>query len=124
VHLGRGRGQRLQGFGDLDVEGRDVAFDGALASFLADLLLALLGFETPRRHRVLLENGQRLGETADLVGSAGADDRDVEVATGELGHFKRHAPQGPGDLAERDPAEDAKASSRPTMAPITSNRRV
>ena len=112
MHLGGGRGQRLQGFGDLDVEGRDVAFDGALTGFLADLLLALLGFEPPRGHRIFLEDGERLGETANLVGPAGADDRDIEVAAGELGHFQRHAPQRLGDLAERDPAKDGESQQQ------------
>jgi len=50
VHLGRSRGQRLQRLRYLDVEGRDVASMARLTLFLAQLLLALLGFEPPRRH--------------------------------------------------------------------------
>src|SRR6266705_6210163 len=84
-----------------------------LTALFLNLLLPLLGLKAPRRNRILLEDLQRPGEPANLIGPVGALDLDVEIAVGEPGHLTGHKGERSGNLVERDPAEDAERADQP-----------
>src|SRR5258708_31985256 len=98
MHLRGSGGKRVERLAHLPVENRNVLFDVALTRLLLGLLLPLHSLEPARRDSVLLEDLQGSGQPADLIGTIGALDQDVEITLGKLRHLAGHMGERSGYL--------------------------